>query len=382
MIGFVWAVWAVSLAATAVFGQTAALRYMILLLPFCIAASSLATFLAARRIAFSISIKQSGTKHQGIKGELTVKNNGILPLVQLRCVMQIKNLLTGESFEQPASFSVKPFDSRSFNFTINSKHCGHLRISFKKVLAIDYFGITRFRKKFSKSYDAIVSPEGFEIRVIPSSEYYSPEESEEYVPNKAGSDVSEVHQIRAYRPGDSLRQIHWKLTAKADEIMVKEAGEPLKYNMLLFLDLSRPDGTEGSPACYDALAETAVSLSEGLLDAGLAHMLVWRQSDGSVANRTIKDSDTLAEMLPELLAGQEQFLTEKEERRSNLLEGINASNIIWLCYNEPIPYFDTEAHVTAICCVKSSKKDRKSGLADTVWITPKTYKQDIADIII
>ena len=62
MIAFIWCVWAVSLAVTAVFGQTAALRYLILLLPFCVIASSAATFLASRKITFSVAIKESGTK--------------------------------------------------------------------------------------------------------------------------------------------------------------------------------------------------------------------------------------------------------------------------------------------------------------------------------
>lgn len=382
MIAFIWGVWAISLALTAVFGQTAALRYLIALLPFCVAASSAATFFASRKISFSVAIKESGTKHQGVKGELSVQNDGYLPLVQLRCLLNIHNLLTGESYDQPAVFSVKPKDKRKFTFTINSRHCGHLRISFKKVTAVDYFGIARYTVNFSKSYDAIVSPEGFEINVIPSAEYYNPEESDEYIPNKAGSDVSEVHQIREYRPGDSLRQIHWKLTAKNDALTVKEAAEPLKYSMLLFLDLSCPEGVKKSPACFDALAETAVSLSQGLLDAGIAHMLVWRQSNGETDSKTVKDAEDIAEILPEMLAGQEEQLSEKEERRANLFEGINVSNLIWLCYRAPELYFDTNAHVTAICCTKKGAARKDTDVADVVWITPKTYTKDIADIII
>ena len=46
----------------------------------------------------------------------------------------------------------------------------------------------------------------------------------------------------------------------------------------------------------------------------------------NIDKKTIKDADDLAEALPEMLAGQEQELSEKEERRANLFEDINVSS--------------------------------------------------------
>ena len=37
-----------------------------------------------------------------------------------------------------------------------------------------------------------------------------------------GSDFSEIGQVREYIPGDSLKDIHWKLSAKKEALMVKE----------------------------------------------------------------------------------------------------------------------------------------------------------------
>lgn len=383
MTAVIWIIWAASLAAMAVFGQTAALRWFIALLPFLLIFSAAATWYASRKISLSVIIKESGTKHKGASGEMRITNNCFLPVVQLRCVMHIDNLLTGESYEQPLAFAVLPNDRRKMNIAIEARRCGHLRITFKKALALDYFGIIRFPVKFSGSFDTIVMPDSYEIMVIPSLQSFLPEDSEEYVPNRAGNDVSEIYQIRPYAPGDSIRQIHWKLTGKYDQLMVRECAMPLKYEMVLFFDTSYPENKKPSPACLDALAETAVALSEGLLDAGIAHMMAWRQSDGSLVHRPVTDSDTLSDILPELLAGQEKKAAMNEQRSSDLFDGMSFSQLIWLCAGSADMYFETDAQITAICAVSGKKKRELSASDQSVlWISPKSYKHDLSSIII
>lgn len=41
--------------------------------------------------------------------------------------------------------------------------------------------------------------------------------------SRAGQDIADgVYDLRPYRVGDPLKQIHWKLTAKVDELTVRE----------------------------------------------------------------------------------------------------------------------------------------------------------------
>ena len=46
---------------------------------------------------------------------------------------------------------------------------------------------------------------------------------------------SEITDIRNYRPGDPLRSVHWKLTAKTDDILVKEPQENIMKNIYVIL---------------------------------------------------------------------------------------------------------------------------------------------------
>ena len=56
--------------------------------------------------------------------------------------------------------------------------------------------------------------------------------------SQPGGGFSEIHDLREYRPGDSLHEIHWKLSAKTDKLIVREAEEPDLGLVVLSFDFS------------------------------------------------------------------------------------------------------------------------------------------------
>lgn len=381
MSAAVWLIWLAAILLMAVFGQTPALRWLLMLLPFCFAASSLVTWLASRKLSLSVKVKEGGSKKQGAKGELTVLNRSYLPVMQLRCTLLLRNLLTGEESQQLVSVPVLPKCRRKVAFRIKSQHCGQVAVTFKRVDAVDFFSVTRFRLKFEAESDTIIMPNTFLMRVLPLIDSVCPEESDEYEPDRAGYDVSEVHQIRGYVPGDSVRQIHWKLTGKFDQLMVKQAGQPLKHAMLLFLDFSSGGAKKAAPACFDALAEVAVSLSQALLDSGIAHLVGWRQPNGELAHISVQNADDLTAALPEMLCAHD-FGVQQDGQAGNLFENLHFSQMIWLCTQVPALYFDTSAKMTVLCCTDKRSNENEYGGEAVMFFTPSSYQQDMANLIL
>lgn len=64
-------------------------------------------------------------------------------------------------------------------------------------------------------------------------------DSEIYSGERRGDDPSELYQVRPYRAMDSVRDIHWKLTAKENQLMVKEHGFPLGCVILIWIDFGK-----------------------------------------------------------------------------------------------------------------------------------------------
>lgn len=96
---------------------------------------------------------------------------------------------------------------------------------------------------------------------------------EEDIANRRGTDPTSWSGVRPYQQEDSLRQIHWKLTGKSDDYMVKELESPVRHMPVLFLE-TRMD--QKKIWRIDELVEMYVSLSQHLVERGQPHFLCWR----------------------------------------------------------------------------------------------------------
>jgi uncharacterized protein (DUF58 family) len=74
---------------------------------------------------------------------------------------------------------------------------------------------------------------------------------------------SEVFGVRAYQPGDPLRRIHWRTTARRGELIVREFEPPGVQNLGIFLDPGPPD-----QLAADQVARLAASEAWDCLRAG------------------------------------------------------------------------------------------------------------------
>ena len=71
-----------------------------------------------------------------------------------------------------------------------------------------------------------------------------------------------------------MRTIHWKLSCKTDELIVREASEPSHYDVALLPDLGLAQaGTDASAAELNSAAGLTLSMGEQLLDQGIPFCL-------------------------------------------------------------------------------------------------------------
>lgn len=80
--------------------------------------------------------------------------------------------------------------------------------------------------------------------------------SRQDAPARRGVFDEEFHRLREFRPGDSRRAIHWRTTARRNELMVREYQEQHDPEWVLLVDLWLP----AEPTAHDlAGLETAIS---------------------------------------------------------------------------------------------------------------------------
>lgn len=147
------------------------------------------------------------------------------PSPPLRCKIRLYNALT------EVSYVGKPAER------IPTEHCGRITISYDRLFIYDYLGLFRRRLRKGDSCVIFVEPKAVTAEAIPQTgtgavSAWKP---------KTGGGWSEDHDLRLYRPGDDLRQIHWKLAAKTGQLIYREPIEPVLQGYLLTMTLA---GTE------------------------------------------------------------------------------------------------------------------------------------------
>lgn len=115
-----------------------------------------------------------------------------------------------------------------------TEHCGALDCKISRSWIYDYLGLFRLPVKAPPAFRVILRPRPVRPDRIPDVERYL---SAAWRP-KPGGGFSENHELRLYRPGDNLRQIHWKLSSKTGNLVFREPMEPNGSRALLWLSLS------------------------------------------------------------------------------------------------------------------------------------------------
>ena len=120
---------------------------------------------------------------------------------------------------------------------LSTPHCGVVEIRARGFWVYDYLGLFRRRGKAVPAAQIYVEPEPLPVGALPSLGRYLAGS----LRPKPGGGYAEQYDLRLYRPGDNLRQIHWKLAAKTGNLIFREPVEPRKGKAVLNLVLN---GTE------------------------------------------------------------------------------------------------------------------------------------------
>lgn len=264
---------------------------------------ALAARQAAGKLTISLNGEPAGGKGETLQGGITIRSRSIWPLDRVACTLDCHNLLTGETFRKTVWLAVPPRGTVSGAFQFGSRHCGRMRLELAGAEAYDLSGVFRFRIPGTSEFPVLFRPETFGMEVQIAYGEGMNLDSEEYSMQKAGFDPSETFAIREYRPGDRIRQIHWKLSEKLGDLMAREYGLPIQNTILLLLETGRLPGNERPvPEVMDALGEGILSLAQELLEQQMTFSLGWyNHEEGSFTCTEIDVEEELAERMPQLL---------------------------------------------------------------------------------
>ncbi len=161
--------------------------------------------------------------------DLAPKKKSLAGILNIFVVCKIKDYMAGS--EKQVKLSA-PLNSEH-HYVIDTTHCGVYEFTVAKVYIYDFLGIFRFLRKVDFSSKIMVKP----IPVMPERMPDAAGFKAKYLRKSSSSD-SGIYDIKEYTEGDSVKNIHWKISAKKGKVFVKEPQEEYNAHSRLYLELN------------------------------------------------------------------------------------------------------------------------------------------------
>ncbi len=116
---------------------------------------------------------------------------------------------------------------------------------------------------------------------------------------------TEFHALREFGSGDDPRAVHWKTSARADRLLVRQHVEDARRGVRVHLDnVLPPDGGDAGREALERAVSVTASLCADLVRRGLRVLLTTRSGGSAVAStpRTLDGPMSLLALLPILPA--------------------------------------------------------------------------------
>ena len=187
---------------------------------------------------------------------LGVSHGGWIPVAPV--ILEIPSMSSGES--RKIRLKDIPGRVQSLRMPIDAAHVGIYTSGIKTCTIEDLLGMfQRVIRPDETVYSLTVLPRVFDVDPLAMA----PGDPGSELMARANEDLNAPSDIRAYQPGDAMKKIHWKLSARKQELIVRKFEEPLLQEVLILMDCSRPPFHGDSQAeadIRDTLLETAASL--------------------------------------------------------------------------------------------------------------------------
>ena len=225
---------------------------------------------------------------------IRAKSSRLFPIPCLRVTIEISNALGGETERELLSF---PFFAGEavMEPPCRSACCGKLSCTVRRARGLDFLRLFSLPVRVKESAAVFVLPSRTPAPAAVTENCLLPDFAELSLPTAPGNDPSDPFDVRSYRPGDPLSRIHWKLSAKQGEWIVREGGSSAERSIRFLVEC-------GSQLLEnDCIMETFSRLAFLLVEHGIPAQVFWPE-DAELGSQGFDGEEEASEILEVLLS--------------------------------------------------------------------------------
>lgn len=217
---------------------------------------------------FSVEVSLKGVRSRVTRGDsmmtvFTVRHTSILPVSAIRVSLSVPS---GYAAAQEVNVTAPPFAARTFRQVVNCPHRGIYEAGVTKISVSDVFDMfTLSRRPKLKPIRVEVRPK---VSNVEPMLLQNVDIGPEFI-SAASEDNASPSDVRKWQNGDELKKIHWKLSLRKRELMVRTYEESARPDTLIIPDLQHSTALRDQQLTLeDCICEASLNLAKAQLEAG------------------------------------------------------------------------------------------------------------------
>lgn len=204
-----------------------------------------------------LSLKTVNVADTFIRGEMLkvgveIVNNSYLMVSDLYIVVKYSYNNSDSKQENIHKISMGSKDKSEVCDEVRLINVGELTIDCGNSYIYDPLRLFKFKIRVKKDENKKIGDKKILVMpVLNEPDYYAlynpledVSDATEYSKKKKGEDSSEIFDVRSYIQGDALNRVHWKLSAKEEELLVKEFSLPISSSNCILVELHKPQSED------------------------------------------------------------------------------------------------------------------------------------------
>lgn len=211
------------------------------------------------------------------------KNKGPLLFLRLEPYFYLSDLFGEDDSITSECISLAPFEGYDFRFSVRFEHIGTYGAGLRKIVISDLLGLFTSTIHNENQYAIEVLPRIFDVTTLDFNKKILTETIESFTP--APLDGTDYSGVRDYVPGDPMKKIHWKLSARGDVYYTKLYETYGTPGIGIILDFHAPRyENEDMMHIFDTVVESGLSIADYARSQDMDFSLAFQNREGRHVN--------------------------------------------------------------------------------------------------
>lgn len=248
------------------------------------------------RASVSVPFETIGTNND-IPLEFKIENASFLPLPDLKLEYKVQNGFYPNDEIQELKLPLRSGGTK-YEWILKSVYAGRISIEGRKMIIRDYLGLFVFKKEWNAEASVSVIPSQSDIIMNVIGSVMTLGDDTETDSGESIEDVTQVREFREYRPGDRMQRVNWKISAKHEELYVKEFEQVFNQQLSLLVELRRDNEQVGF---LDELLTAFWSAATKLIEMDIRFSVRWYDcSLGEFRCENVEEEDGLIDAVNQM----------------------------------------------------------------------------------